>query len=199
MKNEILELITESYEAGNITLEEANYLVDKISAATAGQSVNRTYINTTKTLAKEYKEAKKKIKKCISSKEFDKARESINDARAQLNELKTYINGLPREVKDDVLSYAVPVLATALGSAGVIGRAWTTGEYTPCVSDKIEHMRTGLSLGFLSGAVTSGASAAKAYAQGKDVNKFKRKLDASITKEEQMLDKMEKLLEKKER
>ena len=200
MTNEILELITESYEVGNITLEEANELVNKISNSNAGKGVNRTYINATKTLAKEYKEAKKKIKKHISGKEFDKARESINDARAQLKELKEYINGLPREIKDDVLSYAVPALTTALGaSAGLFAKAqFNAAKYSDCEPDKTANPGTSLALGLLSGAVTAGTSAGKAYAQGKDINKFKQQLDASIKKEEKMLDRMEKLLTKKE-
>ena len=189
MTNEILELITESYETGNITLEEANYLVDKISEDNAGKGVNRTYINATKTLAKEYKEAKKKIKKHISSKEFDKARESINDARAQLRELKSYINGLPREIKDDVLSHAIPALAGVLGGvAATVGMS--DGDTRNVVSG------IGASLGY--GAMSAGVSVANAYVKGSDINNFKSELDRRISKEEKMLDKMDKLLAKKE-
>ena len=186
MTNEILELITESYETGNITLEEANYLVDKISEDNAGKGVNRTYINATKTLAKEYREAKKKIKKHISSKEFDKARESINDARAQLRELKSYINGLPREIKDDVLSHAIPTLMGVLGGVVV------------AMSDDDHNLGSVLrsSLGY--GALNAGSSVANAYVKGRDMNNFKSRLDQAISKEEKMLDKMDKLLAKKE-
>ena len=187
MTNEILELITESYETGNITLEEANYLVDKISEDNAGKGVNRTYINATKTLAKEYREAKKKIKKHISSKEFDKARESINDARAQLRELKSYINGLPREIRDDVLSHAVPTLMGVLGGVAVAMNA----------DDHDIGSVLGSSLGH--GVVFAGLSVGNAYISGRDMNSFKSNLDRAISKEEKMLDKMDKLLAKKER
>lgn len=188
MKNEIRELIVESYEVGNITLEEANDLVNKISEDNARKGVNRTYINATKTLAKEYKEAKKKIKKHISSKEFDKARESINDARAQLTELKTYINGLPREVKDDVLSYAVPALLGALSGAILVND----------IDDDVHPVRN-LAAGLLTGTLITGAQASKAYISGSEINAFKQRLDATISREEKMLDKMDKLLAKKER
>lgn len=173
--------INERCESGFISEEERNVLLE------AANATNRQYLQALKKLNTEFTAKEKLIKTAIKAKNYEKAKDLIDEAEELLDDMIDEVKAIPEDIEDAIIAQVSSALAEGL----------TMGAFRLLLGDLKSAIQVTVNWGLFTGFLNA-ASSVWSYNKGEDFNIYRKRVLNRLNDNRRVLSNLKNKVLKKE-